>query len=190
MKEIKLPINGADTPIQSEHSFVIIGANGSGKSHLGAWIEKKSMNTTLRISAQRALSIKDNIAIKSEESSFYKIMYGSEDLNAYTKSKVHKWGNDDYTTKLVDDYDSVISGIFAKNNKENEDFINECRSCETKGLQHPQVPIILGRYAKYGMKSIPTDSWYWKMQLLKPNQIQIFTKGKICPTESVSHYIL
>ena len=145
MKEIKLPINGADTPIQSEHSFVIIGANGSGKSHLGAWIEKKSMNTTLRISAQRALSIKDNIAIKSEESSFYKIMYGSEDLNAYTKSKVHKWGNDDYTTKLVDDYDSVISGIFAKNNKENEDFINECRSCETKGLQHPQVPITIIR---------------------------------------------
>lgn len=42
MKTIILPIKGVDTPTESEHSFVIIGANGSGKSHLGAWTEKKN----------------------------------------------------------------------------------------------------------------------------------------------------
>lgn len=36
MKKINLPINGVETPIASEHSFVIIGANGRGKSHWGA----------------------------------------------------------------------------------------------------------------------------------------------------------
>lgn len=38
--------------IESLQSFVIVGANGSGKSHLGAWIEKNNQNV-LRISAQR-----------------------------------------------------------------------------------------------------------------------------------------
>lgn len=140
MKQIILPINGVDTPIQSEHCYVIVGANGSGKSHLGAWLERKDNNNVLRISAQRALSIREHVAIKSEESSFNKIMYGSEDINDWTKNKVNKWGNDKYTTTLVDDYDSVISGIFARNNKENEEFVQECRKQELIGESHPMAP--------------------------------------------------
>ena len=39
------------------HSMIIIGANGSGKSQLGAWIEKNNPNDTHRIGAQRALML-------------------------------------------------------------------------------------------------------------------------------------
>ena len=37
--KIKIPINGVESEILSNQSFVIIGANGSGKSRLGKHIE-------------------------------------------------------------------------------------------------------------------------------------------------------
>ena len=117
MQSITIPIDKVQTTVYSEQHFVIVGANGSGKSHLGAWIEKQNINgCVLRISAQRALSIPENITIKSEESAWNKIYYGIEDQ----QNKGYKWNwGKEYTTKLVNDYDSVLSGIFVKK-KNNE----------------------------------------------------------------------
>ena len=36
MQSITIPINKVQTTVNSEQNFVIVGANGSGKSHLGA----------------------------------------------------------------------------------------------------------------------------------------------------------
>ena len=106
MREIVIPINGESKTISSEQNFVIVGANGSGKSHLGAWIEQQDANgSVLRISAQRALSIPENITIKSEENAWNKIYYGSEEYQ--DKGNKWNWGRE-YTTKLVNDYDSYI----------------------------------------------------------------------------------
>lgn len=37
-RTVKFPQIG---DVSSTQSYVLVGANGSGKSHLGAWIEKK-----------------------------------------------------------------------------------------------------------------------------------------------------
>lgn len=50
MKQIVIPIDGQNSTIDSIQNFVIVGANGSGKSHLGAWIETNNKDV-LRISA-------------------------------------------------------------------------------------------------------------------------------------------
>ena len=108
--------------IESLQSFVIVGANGSGKSHLGAWIENNN-NNVLRISAQRALSIPDVINIKDRDASWNRIYYGHEtNLN-----KVHKWNYGKETSTLVYDYESVLSMLFSedysqlrKNNKDSK----------------------------------------------------------------------
>lgn len=95
--------------IESTQSFVIVGANGSGKSHLGAWIEKNNKNV-LRISAQRALSIPDNINIKDSEASWNKIFYGNETF----KDKVYKWSLGKETSTLTYDFESVLSLLFSE----------------------------------------------------------------------------
>lgn len=141
MKEIKLPINGTDTSIQSEHSFVIIGANGSGKSHLGAWIEKNNPANTLRISAQRAISLSDNIIVRSEESSLSKLIYGNEDVRR--KQKVDKWGHNEYTTKLIYDYEYVLSAIFARQSREDRLYVKDCQQRERRNEAKAQVPIMI-----------------------------------------------
>ena len=51
------------------NSLIIIGANGSGKSRLGAWIEEKDLQNTHRVSAQRSLTFGEYINLKSYGSS-------------------------------------------------------------------------------------------------------------------------
>lgn len=95
--------------VSSKQSYVLVGANGSGKSHLGAWIEKNNKNV-LRISAQRALSIPDVINIKDRDASWNKIYYGHET----NLIKGIKWHNGKETSTLVYDYESVLSMLFAE----------------------------------------------------------------------------
>ena len=45
--------NNPDEKETNYQSMIIIVANGSGKSRLGAWIEQNSLDKTHRISAQR-----------------------------------------------------------------------------------------------------------------------------------------
>lgn len=135
MRDICLPINDKDTLVANDGSFVIIGANGSGKSHLGAWIEKHNENV-LRISAQRALNIPDSITIKSENTAWSKLCYGDE----IKRDKGFKWQWGNETTTLVNDYDSVLTCIFARQNKENDAYVKDCKEKESRGEAKSNVP--------------------------------------------------
>lgn len=124
--------------VESVSNFVIIGANGSGKSHLGAWIEENQNEgiNVLRISAQRALTIPKTIMVQSEEVSWNKIYYGNET----DKRKDHKWGWGNPTSTLVNDYESVLSAVFARDNKENKAYVDECKQLEAQEKPHNNVP--------------------------------------------------
>lgn len=108
-KKIFIPDTSGKKEIESLQSFVIVGANGSGKSHLGAWIEKNNQNV-LRISAQRALSIPDVISIKDRDASWNKIYYGHET----NLVKSIKWNHGKETSTLIYDYENVLSMLFAE----------------------------------------------------------------------------
>lgn len=138
MRDLYLPINNNKTSVQNDGSFVIIGANGSGKSHLGAWIEKNNENV-LRISAQRALTIPDTITIKSENTAWSKLFYGNE----LQRDKAYKWRWGNETTTLINDYDSVLTCIFARQNKENDAYVKDCREKESRGESKSNVPAMI-----------------------------------------------
>ena len=58
--------SGNKTEHQTEfNSVIIVGANGSGKSKLGAWMEQQNMDNIHRIGAQRNLNFKENVPLKS-----------------------------------------------------------------------------------------------------------------------------
>lgn len=116
MKVLEFVNNGILEKIESTRHFVIVGANGCGKSHLGAAIEKQNPENVLRISAQRALNIPDSVNVGNYEDSWHYLLYGSSsDLR-----KGNKWGwsTGEYTTKLVNDYQQVLSAVFSKEYKE------------------------------------------------------------------------
>jgi len=136
----KLPgENGNLVTYDSEsNSLIIIGANGSGKSKLGAWIEQQDMENTHRVGAQRALSFGEYIQLKSYEQAENLLLYGQEKKEI---SKGMRWehGNK-MTTKLLSDYENVLAALIAMKNNQNDVFIKDCKRRESLGQQHNNTP--------------------------------------------------
>jgi ATPase subunit of ABC transporter with duplicated ATPase domains len=87
--------DGTGNKVEIAHngSVVIVGANGSGKSRLGAWIEKNTGADIVvhRISAQRALDLPDYAVMKSLEQSNNDLLWGNE--QPQYANQQHKWGH-------------------------------------------------------------------------------------------------
>lgn len=125
MREIVFLNNGQEVRIQSPGNFVIVGANGSGKSHLGALIERMYPSEVLRISAQRALNVPDRVNISDYNSSWNQLQYGTTKGH----NKANKWGSEsDYTIRLIDDYNTTLSAVFSYQNEEEHRFYNESKN--------------------------------------------------------------
>lgn len=67
------------------NSVVIIGANGSGKSKLGAWIEQQDFEKVHRISAQRNINFSERIPLKSYAEAEDKVIYGGLSIQGKQK---------------------------------------------------------------------------------------------------------
>lgn len=123
------------------NSIVVIGANGSGKSRLGYWLEKVNPEKVHRIVAQRPLYFGDFITQRSYKQSYNLLTYGSENEDT-THDKKYKWTNHEYNFAMAcdDDFDKTLSLLLAKKNIQQDNFINECRERDAKGEQHGCVP--------------------------------------------------
>jgi hypothetical protein len=89
------------------NAVIIIGANGAGKSKLGVWIEQQSFADVHRVGAQRNLNFNEHIQLKSYSEAENWVFYGNGD--ARDPNKGHRWQWGHYTTKLMDDFDHVLS---------------------------------------------------------------------------------
>lgn len=147
--KINLPKKNSDEffgYLLDRQSLIIIGANGSGKSHLAAFIEKKDYeqseekekgNKCLRISAQRRLNFDEYIHLKSYEEAERKIILGNE--RAFDK-QTNKWsdnikGTPAWTTTMNDDYNEVLAAAISKMNEEYKGYYEDSvkgKDCEKK----------------------------------------------------------
>jgi hypothetical protein len=124
---------GNTETIESENNFVIIGGNGAGKTRLGTWIEAQIQNNinVHRILAQRALNFSEFAAIKTLEQAEKDLMFGRHDQHASVARKIHdRYGNSP-DTFLLNDYDFLLSNLFAKSAKRNDDHTKETKIKQT-----------------------------------------------------------
>lgn len=119
----------ANELIEFDKPIVMVGSNGSGKSRLGVWIEQNNTNFVIhRISAHRALNLPDFAAIKSLEESINELLFGNgapQYANAQYKLG-HKWQNQPLTV-LQNDYDKVLTSLFALSAKRDRDYVKACQ---------------------------------------------------------------
>ncbi len=114
-----------------DNSLIIIGANGSGKTRFGAWIEQHDERVH-RIAAQRSLVFGDTIEVKSLEESQSLLLYGQKKNSATgRKTQKRRWsvnGLDiNYNTTMLNDYKYVLSALLAKYNYENEKIVEDIK---------------------------------------------------------------
>lgn len=124
----------------TSNAVIIIGANGAGKSKLGAWIEQQSSATVHRIGAQRNLNFNENITLKSYSQAENLVFWGT-DTEIGIGNKDYRWEWGKYTTKLMDDFENVLAALIALKNNENDIFVLACKEAEETGTQKPQIPI-------------------------------------------------
>ncbi|HEB4954202.1 TPA: hypothetical protein R0D49_003865 [Bacillus cereus] len=126
--------------IGKSQSVVIIGANGAGKSRLGAWIEQNNLENVHRVSAQRSLEIPNYVNLKGFEQAFDDFFWGDANYKGPEQKKGTRWGWGKHTTSLLNDYDKVLTTLFAKQSKINDEFVKKCKEKERQGLLHDKAP--------------------------------------------------
>ncbi len=117
-----------------KNSLVIIGANGAGKSKLGAWIEKKNYEKVHRIGAQRNLFFDERINLKDLKTSQFLCFWGEEINNG---NKWPRWNGDRReTTQELNDFQYVLSALIAFEHADNKRISDRYREC----LRNKQCP--------------------------------------------------
>ena len=122
----------------NSNAVIIIGANGAGKSKLGAWIEQQSFSDVHRIGAQRNLNFNEHIQLKSYSEAENWVFYGNGDGKDPNKGQRWQWGH--YTTRLMDDFDHVLSALLAIRNNEISKFHQACVEADDDKSKWPNTP--------------------------------------------------
>jgi len=113
--KINLPTKKGTPNSNPEIEFdqlVVIGANGSGKTRFGSYIEEKYSKNVHRISAQKSLSFPKEVSPTSKRRAKTQFLYGTyqETWNeaTYISQKTsQRWGNN-LSTHLLDDFDKLL----------------------------------------------------------------------------------
>ncbi len=113
--------------LRGGETTIIVGANGSGKTRLGVFIESQiPAKLVHRIAAQKSLSLNDSINLISLEQAFSRLRFGHIDGNETWKAS-QRWGNKP-AVHLLSDFDALLQTLFAKHNRLATRFLQDARS--------------------------------------------------------------
>jgi energy-coupling factor transporter ATP-binding protein EcfA2 len=116
----------SDPIIETTKGIVIIGSNGSGKSRCAKAIYDLNIDKPRElIYSQRRLLFPDSVSIIStnhSESSY--------------RQKAYQTGDTNNPNRIADDFNEMVSLLFAKHNASNQDYVDQCR----QKIDNPPVP--------------------------------------------------
>jgi ABC-type oligopeptide transport system ATPase subunit len=97
-------------------SVIIVGANGSGKTRLGVLLESQlPPQSVQRISAQKSLTLRDDLSIISLERADRFLRFGSPEATIAHKTPT-RWGNKP-ATHMLNDFDALLQTLFSAHNR-------------------------------------------------------------------------
>lgn len=133
MKELRLPKGNSTESIETNQSILLIGANGSGKTRLGSWIEIDSQQKEFvhRISAQKSLAFPDSSTPQSIELAEQDLLYGNPGWGY--KQKKSKWEQKPATT-FLNDFQKLMVYLYSDETEENAKFKRACKATEERIL--------------------------------------------------------
>jgi len=118
--------DGSTTELTSNQSVLLIGANGTGKTRLGTWIEMESPQRSLvhRLSAQKSLAMPDTTTPVSIERAEKDLLFGFAEAPAGNEQQYkigHKWGNKP-AISLLNDYQKLMVYLFSDETEANAKY--------------------------------------------------------------------
>ncbi|MBA4257340.1 MAG: hypothetical protein C0445_15910 [Polaromonas sp.] len=122
MRSITLPRpGGGNQTISTNRNLLFVGANGSGKTRLGTWLEMDSPDQArvYRISAQKSLSMPDSTTPISIELAERSLIFGHQDHG--NNKKYFRW-SDKPATGFLNDYEKLMVFLFSDETEENAKY--------------------------------------------------------------------
>lgn len=108
------------TEIKVKKSIILAGANGSGKTRLGTWLEFDGPQNELvkRISAQKSLSMPESSQTTSMEEAECTLRYGYNRFEQVQRNPLHykthnRWSGKP-STSLLNDYEHLMTLLFTE----------------------------------------------------------------------------
>lgn len=143
-KRLRIPKSiktGNDTVIETETSIVIIGANGSGKSSLGARLDSLSQET-YRISAQKSLTMPVSVGSIALDMAEKDLLYGDPHMpdGHWEEYKSNfRWAFNPLT-HLLDDFQKLLVYLFSEEHKISTQYRKDAASTK-KRIQPPPTKL-------------------------------------------------
>lgn len=115
--------NNGTQNIETTTSLLFVGANGSGKTRLGTWIEIQSpqKDKVHRISAQKSLTMPDNITPMSLERAEKDLLFGNAE-GQWAHKIGHKWQGKP-AISLLNDYQKLMVYLFSDHTEESAKYL-------------------------------------------------------------------
>ena len=133
------------TPVQSEGPIVVVGANGSGKTRLGTWIEFESGHTELvrRISAQKSLAMPASASSIDADRALTDLETGYADTQPDMRlifRRTRRWGENPNIYQLTD-FDKLLTYLFSDANEANARYVAEVERVKERRIEPPETKL-------------------------------------------------
>lgn len=111
--------------------LVVVGANGSGKTRLGAWIEARDIKLNHRISAHRSLRFPDRTQPTDIDEAERHLRYGStEPSNSAHYHQHSRWSNNP-AVALLNDYEPLVKLLVSESFSVSDRYRVDMQSADT-----------------------------------------------------------
>lgn len=127
---------------KSGTSLVFIGANGAGKTRLGVLIDRQLSQKGIeahRIAAHRSLTLNPNVVPPNLEMAEKRLRFGGDKAQSSSK-EISRWGQKPETF-LLNDFDHVLSALYAENNDISVSFRQSSRENPANAALAPEAKI-------------------------------------------------
>lgn len=132
-------LSGDKYIIENTSSIVIVGANGSGKTRLGSWIEFDSSHNSKvhRISAQKSLTMPDRTSPKPFDIAEEELLYGKSVRSShYLGSSLSNKRNVRWKQKpaisFLDDYSKLMVYLFSEDYEKSTKYRSEAKQTKRR----------------------------------------------------------
>jgi hypothetical protein len=100
--------SGHKLPLR-DRVLVVIGANGSGKTRFGAWLDAQNITMHHRVSAHRSLSFPDRVQPTDLDEAERHLFYGNRTKDNPAHHRQHSRWQNNPATALLDDFAPLVT---------------------------------------------------------------------------------
>lgn len=127
---------------------MIVGANGSGKTRLGTWIEFQSDHRehVRRISAQKSLAMPASATSVAVDPARTDLLYGHPEIRLDSPlhdmlnfRRHYRWQRKP-DTSLLSDFEELLTYLFSEANETNAKYVDEVK-CEKEWIEPPETKL-------------------------------------------------